>query len=37
MSTIEKTKQIYCQFDTDSDTDNDEDNIICSNTAFSCE
>ncbi|KAL4098841.1 hypothetical protein QTP88_023361 [Uroleucon formosanum] len=36
MSTIEKTKQIYRQFDTDLDTDNDEDNI-CSDTAFSCE
>jgi len=36
MSTIEKTKQIYRQFDTESDTDNDEDNI-CSDTAFSCE
>ncbi|CAI6375506.1 unnamed protein product [Macrosiphum euphorbiae] len=36
MSTIEKTKQIYRQFDTDSDTDNDENNI-CSDTTFSCE
>jgi hypothetical protein len=36
ISTIEITKQIYRQFDTDSDIDNDEDKIW-SDTAFSCE
>jgi len=38
MSTTERTKQIYCQFDTDSDenTDNDEENMNY-DAAFSCE